>query len=184
MAISLQTLRAEGVLDIGGISGTSFVYVVTQARLCMFHVRELPPRQLDAYGAHRAVYWIERGTPSYLYAEKIGVTQPELRRALLSIGYARLSAHELAQIEGARAARKVGNRRGPLVLIKARPGPTVTTAAASQPRNPTFNDASVLAGSIKKSGAVDKTDKASAVSTVRKKRVLRAHALPRISLPR
>jgi hypothetical protein len=144
MAIAVQALRDEGVLDIGGIPGTCFVYVITRTRMCMFHVVELPPRRLDEYGAYRAVYWIERGTPSCRYAAKIGVTEPELRRALLSIGYARLKPAALAQLADARASRKIGNRRGSLVQIAD------VVDRPPRSRNPTFNDKSATAGLSKK----------------------------------
>ncbi len=117
MAISIQTLRDEGVLEVGAVSGTSFLYVITRVRACFFHAAELPPRRLDAYGAQRAIYWIERGLRSYQVANELGVTQGELRRALLAAGYARLSPAAIAQLAGARAARKIGNRRGKLVRV-------------------------------------------------------------------
>jgi hypothetical protein len=118
MAIAVQILRDEGVLDVGAVPGTCFVYVTTQSRTVLFHARELPLRKLDAYGAHRAVYWLERGVPSYRYAEAIGVSETELCRALLSIGYARRSSEQRAQLDAARASRKFGHRRGALVRIE------------------------------------------------------------------
>jgi hypothetical protein len=131
MAIAIQTLRDEGVLEVGAVFGTSFVYVITRARTCFFHAAELPNRRLDEYGAYRAVYWIERGLPSCRVATDLGITESELRRALLAIGYARMSPAQLAQLADARAnparlaqladarvKRKIGNRRGRLVRIE------------------------------------------------------------------
>lgn len=119
MAIAIQTLRDEGVLDIGGVAGTSFVYVTTRARTCLFHAAELPPRRLDAYGTRLAIHWIEMGAPSWSVASDLGITEPELRRALLAAGYERMSPAQRAQLAGARAQRKIGNRRGRLVRISA-----------------------------------------------------------------
>ena len=150
MAIAVQILRDEGVLDVGGVPGTSVVYVVTRRRMHMFHATELPSRRLDAYGAHRAIYWLERGTPSWRYAIRIGVTETELRRALLSIGYARLPPARLAQLEAARSSRAIGNRRGRLVRIDAVAAESAVELVPRLPRNPSFNDRSATSGSAKK----------------------------------
>lgn len=117
MAIAIQTLRDEGVLEIGGIVGTSFVYVTTRVRTCLFHAAELPRRRLDGYGAQLAIQWIEMGAASCRVAADLGVTEPELRRALRDAGYARLSPAAMEQRASARAARKIGNRRGRLVRV-------------------------------------------------------------------
>jgi hypothetical protein len=117
MAIAIQTLRDEGVLEIGGIAGTSFVYVITRERTYLFHAAELPSRRLDTYGAQRAIHWIELGAPSCRVAADLGVTESELRRALRAAGYARMSPAQHAQLANARAQRKLGNRRGRLVRI-------------------------------------------------------------------
>jgi hypothetical protein len=117
MAIPIQLLRTEGVLEVGGLAGTSFVYVITRARTCLFHAAELPSRRLDAYGARLAASWIEMGAPSCRVAADLGVTEEELRRSLLSVGYERVSSALRAHLVGARAKRKIGNRRGRLVRV-------------------------------------------------------------------
>ena len=117
MAIAIQTLRDEGVREVGAVHGTSFVYVITRVRMCFFHAAELPHRRLDAYGARLAICWIELGASSCRVAADLGVTEGALRQALLAAGYARTSPEHRAQLASARAARKIGNRRGRLARI-------------------------------------------------------------------
>lgn len=119
MKITIQTLRAEGVFEVGRVPGTSFVYVVTEERTCFFHAVELPPRRLDTYGAYLAIHWIEQDSPSYQVAKDLGVTEVELRRAILEAGYAR-PPEQLAKLAGARAKRKFSNRRGKLLQISSK----------------------------------------------------------------
>ena len=83
----------------------------------LFHAAELPKRRLDAYGAQLAVHWIEEGVPSWRVASDLGVSEEELRRALLGVGYERASSAEHAHLARARSRRKLGNRRGKLVRV-------------------------------------------------------------------
>ena len=113
---SMAVLRAEGIEEIGRAPGTSILFVRTRKGLHVLHATWLPERQLDDYAVSLAVNWIEGcGMPSCKVAKNLGVSEPALRKALLAAGYDRLSPELLAQRAGARAARKIGNRRGRLV---------------------------------------------------------------------
>lgn len=113
---SMAALRTEGIEEIGRAPGTSVLFVRTRKGLHVLHATWLPERQLDDYAVRLAVNWIEsHGMPSCKVAKNLGVSEPSLRKALLAAGYDRLSPALRAQLAGARAARKIGNRRGRLV---------------------------------------------------------------------
>jgi len=113
---SMTDLRSEGIEEIGCAPGTSVLFVRTRKGLHVLHATWVPERQLDDYAVRLAVTWIEgHGMPSCAVAKNLGISEPALRKALLAAGYDRLSPELLAQRAGARAARKIGNRKGRLV---------------------------------------------------------------------
>ena len=114
--VTPESLRAEGILEIGCANGTSVLFVRTRVKLHLLHSTWLPDRQLDDYAVSLAVTWIEgHGLPSYEVAKNLGVRETTLRHALTEAGYDRLSPEQHAQRAGARSVRKFGNRRGRLV---------------------------------------------------------------------
>jgi hypothetical protein len=105
--VTVASLRAEGIIEIGRPEATSLVYVRTQAKLHVFHSTWIPDRQLDDYAVRLAVTWIEdQGMHSYQVAENLGVTETTLRKALAAAGYERLTPKQLQDLAAARAARK------------------------------------------------------------------------------
>jgi hypothetical protein len=116
-----SSLRAEGVLEIGRASGTSALFVLTRKKLHLLHTSTVQDRdrELDAYAVQLAVCWIENGLPSYEVAGNLDVGEPTLRRALAAAGYERLSASKQESLQHVRMAKKLGNRRGRLVLRSA-----------------------------------------------------------------
>ena len=116
LPVTPESLRAEGILEIGCAKGTSVLFVRTIVKLHLLHSTWLPDRQLDDYAVSLAVTWIEgHGLPSYEVAKNLGVSETTLRRALTEAGYERLSPEQHNQLAIARSARKFGNRRGRLV---------------------------------------------------------------------
>ena len=114
--VTPESLRAEGILEIGCVQGTSVLFVHTRVKLHLLHSTWLPDRQLDDYAVRLAVTWIEdHGLPSYEVAKNLGVSETTLRSALTAAGYERLSPEQHAALAVARSARKFGNRRGRLV---------------------------------------------------------------------
>jgi len=113
--ITPAQLRAEGVVELGGASGTSVLYVRTPGRLYLFHVEYLKDRALDAYAVALAVNWIENGFTSAEVARNLSVSETTLRNALSAAGYERLSAPQIDQLRHARMAYRLGNRKGRLV---------------------------------------------------------------------
>lgn len=114
--VTAESLRAEGILEIGCAAGTSVLYVRTQLKLHVLHATWLPDRRLDDYAVSLAVAWIEnQGMPSYEVAKNLGVSETTLRGALTAAGYERLTPEQHANLARARSARKIGNRRGRLV---------------------------------------------------------------------
>jgi len=114
--VTPESLRAEGILEIGCATGTSVLFVRTRVKLHLLHATWLPDRQLDDYAVNLAVTWIEgHGLPSCEVAKNLGVSEPTLRRALTAAGYERLSPEQHEQLSRARSARTFGNRRGRLV---------------------------------------------------------------------
>ena len=114
--VTPESLRAEGILEIGCATGTSVLFVRTHEKLHLIHSTWLPDRQLDDYAVSLAVTWIEgHGLPSCEVAKNLGVSEPTLRRALTAAGYERLSPEQHAQLASARSARTFGNRKGRLV---------------------------------------------------------------------
>jgi hypothetical protein len=114
--VTPESLRAEGILEIGRAKETSVLFVRTRLKLHLLHSTWLPDRQLDNYAVSMAVTWIEdHGLPSYEVAKNLGVSETTLRSALTAAGYERLSPERHAQLAEARSARKFGNRRGRLV---------------------------------------------------------------------
>lgn len=121
--VTPTTLRAEGILEIGRVQGTSVLFVQTRAKLHLFHSTWLPDRQLDDYAVNLAVTWIEgHGLPSCTVANNLGVSETTLRNALTKAGYERLSPAQHAALAVARSARKLGNRRGRLVRATTNTG--------------------------------------------------------------
>jgi len=118
--VTPTALRAEGILEIGRVPGTSVLFVQTRAKLHLLHSTWLPDRQLDDYAVSLAVTWIEgHGLPSCTVANNLGVSETTLRNALTKAGYERLSPAQHAALAVARSARKIGNRRGRLVRSRA-----------------------------------------------------------------
>jgi hypothetical protein len=118
--ISPSSLRAEGILEIGCVQGTSVLFVRTRVKLHLLHTTWLPDRRLDDYAVSLAVTWIEgHGLPSYEVADNLGVSDATLRNALVAAGYERLNPKQHAALAIARSARKIGNRRGRLVRTHA-----------------------------------------------------------------
>ena len=114
--VTPAALRAEGIIEIGRVQGTSVLFVQTRAKLHLLHSTWLPDRQLDDYAVSLAVTWIEgHGLPSCTVANNLGVSETTLRNALTKAGYERLSPAQHAALAVARSARKLGNRRGRLV---------------------------------------------------------------------
>ena len=114
--VTPTALRAEGILEIGRVPGTSVLFVQTRVKLHLLHSTWLPDRQLDDYAVSLAVTWIEgHGLPSCTVANNLGVSETTLRNALTKAGYERLSPAQHAALAVARSARKLGNRRGRLV---------------------------------------------------------------------
>lgn len=123
--VTAESLRAEGIVEIGCAKGTSVLYVRTHLKLHVLHATWLPDRRLDDYAVSLAVAWIEnQGMPSYEVAKNLGVSENTLRAALTAAGYERLTPEQHANLARARTARKIGNRRGRLV----RSGPTTNEA--------------------------------------------------------
>lgn len=113
--VTPAALRAEGILEIGRVQGTSVLFVQTRVKLHLLHSTWLPDRQLDDYAVSLAVTWIEgHGLPSCTVANNLGVSETTLRNALTKAGYERLSPAQHAALAVARSARKLGNRRGRL----------------------------------------------------------------------
>jgi hypothetical protein len=118
--VTPASLRAEGILEIGGATGTSVLFVRTRAKLHLFHSTSLPDRALDDYAVALAVNWIEgHGLPSYEVARNLGVSESALRKALVSAGYERVTPAQHEALTHARAARRFGNRRGRLARVSA-----------------------------------------------------------------
>lgn len=121
--VTPAALRAEGILEIGRVQGTSVLFVQTRAKLHLLHSTWLPDRQLDDYAVSLAVTWIEgHGLPSCAVANNLGVSETTLRNALTKAGYERLSPAQHAALAVARSARKLGNRRGRLVCATTNTG--------------------------------------------------------------
>jgi hypothetical protein len=99
--VTVAQLRAEGIRELGAVPRSSALYVLTNAKLHLFHARDLPDRDLDAYAVNLAVAWIGDGKTSHDTANDLGVSEPTLRKALASAGYERTET--------------AGNRRGKLV---------------------------------------------------------------------
>ena len=117
--VTPASLRAEGILEMGCAPGTSVLFVRTIVKLHLLHATWLPDRQLDDYAVSLAVTWIEgHGLPSYEVAKNLGVSENTLRRALTDAGFERLSPTQHTALATARAARKLGNRRGRLVRAR------------------------------------------------------------------
>ena len=114
--VTPESLRAEGILEIGCAKGTSVLFVRTHVKLHLLHAAGLPDRKLDDYAVRMAVTWIEdHGLASCEVAKNLGVSEPTLRSALAVAGYERLTPKQRASCATARSARKIGNRRGRLV---------------------------------------------------------------------
>jgi len=106
--ISPTALRAEGVLEIGRVSGTGILFVRTHVKLYLMHTAWLPDRRLDDYAIALAVNWIENhGLPDYEVAGNLGVDGKTLREALRAAGYERVAA-----VSKTDAPLKRGNRHG------------------------------------------------------------------------
>ena len=111
--VTPETLRAEGILEIGCAKETSVLFVRTHTKLHLLHTTWLPDRPLDDYAVKLAVTWIDdHGLASSEVAKNFGVSEPTLRNALSAAGYARLTPKQHAACATARSARKFGNRRG------------------------------------------------------------------------
>ena len=136
-------LRAEGVLEIGRVTGTCMLYVRTRVKLYLMHETWLPDRRLDDYAVRLALNWLENhGLPSYEVASNLGVNHATLRQALLEAGYERaLSTERKPKMNG---QLKIGNRRGRFM----RRG-TASELPAGDPRRKRF-PASNAAGAKKK----------------------------------
>lgn len=118
--VTPESLRAEGILEIGCAKGTSVLFVRTHVKLHLLHATGLPDRKLDDYAVRMAVTWIEdHGLASCEVAKNLGVSEPTLRSALAVAGYERLTPKQRASCATARSARKLGNRRGRLVCANA-----------------------------------------------------------------
>lgn len=117
--VSPDSLRAEGIIEVGCAGQTSVLFVLTKKKLHLLHGESLPDRALDDYAVNLAVNWIENDAPSCEVARNLGVSETTLRRALAAAGYERLTPAEHEQRAHARMARKLGNRRGRLVRVEA-----------------------------------------------------------------
>jgi hypothetical protein len=147
-------LRAEGVLEIGRVTGTGMLYVRTRVKLYLMHETWLPDRRLDDYAVRLALNWLENhGLPSYEVASNLGVNDATLRQALLEAGYERvLSTERKPKMNG---QLKIGNRRGRFM----RRG-TASELPADKPRrkrNPSFNVKSATTARAKKKSPPDAT---------------------------
>jgi hypothetical protein len=137
-------LRAEGVLEIGRVTGTSMLYVRTRVKLYLMHQTWLPDRRLDDYAVRLAMNWLENhGLPSYEVASNLGVNDATLRQALLKAGYER--ALPVQRASRMNKKLKIGNRRGRFM----RRGVDANEVPAKKPRR-NFNGKSVTAARIKK----------------------------------
>jgi hypothetical protein len=127
LGLTPAAIRAEGVLEIGRVAGTSVLYVRTRVRLCLMHQTWLSDRRLDDYAVRLAVNWLENhGLPSYEVAGNLGVNETTLRQALLEAGYERA----LPARPKMNARLKIGNRRGRFM----RRGTTLELQAAQPQR--------------------------------------------------
>lgn len=110
--VTLTTLRAEGVLEIGCAAGTSVLFVRTRVKIHLLHATALPDRELDDYAVQLAVTWIdEHGLPGHVVARNLSVGEETLRKALARSGYERTLAWRYTRASrGTRGGRK--NRSG------------------------------------------------------------------------
>jgi hypothetical protein len=110
--VTLATLRAEGVLEIGRAAGTSVLFVRTRVKIHLLHVTALPDRELDDYAVQLAVTWIdEHGLPGHAVARNLGVGEETLRKALARAGYERALAWRYTP-RASRGRGGRGNRSG------------------------------------------------------------------------
>jgi hypothetical protein len=126
ITITAAQLRAEGVIEVGCAPQTSVLFVMTSAKLHLFHANRIPDRTLDDYAIRLAVTWIEYGFTSYEVAQNLGVDDRHLQEALLEAGYQRKSLWDGGPREGFKkryakqgkaAKKRRGNRRGRLVRL-------------------------------------------------------------------
>lgn len=115
-------LRAEGVVEVGGIAGTSVLYVITQRRLVLLDATRVADRALDAYALRLVVTWIEEhGLSDVQIARNLGIDPHHLSLELRRAGYERLSQAQLQQLDAARASRG-GNRHGRVLRLAREAG--------------------------------------------------------------
>ncbi len=109
--ISLTELREEGVREIVRAPGTSVIFVWTTVSLRIFHAKQLPDRDLDAYAIGLAVRWLETGVPACEVASRLDVAEEHLAKSLEREGYERQSLNDRGPRQGS-AQRRRDNATG------------------------------------------------------------------------
>lgn len=109
--ISPAQLRAEGVLEVGCAVG-SVLFVRTRVRVHLFRAPDLPDRDLDDYGAARAIHLLEEGFTAGDVTQRMGISFKTLALALATRGYERMALNDLGPRKGADARLREKHRRG------------------------------------------------------------------------
>lgn len=110
MKLDAIRLRDEGVLELGRAQASSVMFVLTQRRLVLFHVHEMPARRLDAWGIARAIERLEDGAAVSELAADLEIDMTQLGRALATAGWIKPPASRGAWKRGRRISRGRGPR--------------------------------------------------------------------------
>ncbi len=119
--VTASQMREEGAFEVGGVPGTSVLFVRTGRGLRLFHVDRVPDRELDAYGIANAISRLETGFSAVAVARQLGIDPCELGRQLKDTGYERKSMIDGGPRKGGRArflAARAGKRVGAMIKQK------------------------------------------------------------------
>lgn len=85
--VSPSDLRAEGVVDLGGVTDTSVLFVRTKVSVHLFHAELMPPRKLDAWGISKVIERLEGGDELRTLSRDIGIEPGTLAEDLALHGW-------------------------------------------------------------------------------------------------